>query len=150
MRASTSVAAPAAVPGSWRETYRQRLFRHEPADRDPVTLRHRRIYILPTKRGLAFLATLAMALLTSLNYSLSLGFGTTFLLAGLVAASLIHTFRNLSGIELRPLAAGETFAGSVMPFSNPLSSSRRRPALQTSRLPGQRSHIATRSPTAAT
>ena len=37
--------------GSLRETYRQRLFRHAPADRDPVTLRHRRIYILPTKRG---------------------------------------------------------------------------------------------------
>ena len=104
MRASTTANASAAVPGSWRETYRQRLFRHAPADRDPVTLRHRRIYILPTKRGIAFLATLAMALLTSLNYSLSLGFGTTFLLAGLVAASLIHTFRNLAGIELRPLA----------------------------------------------
>jgi len=117
MRASTTANASAAVPGSWRETYRQRLFRHAPADRDPVTLRHRRIYILPTKRGIAFLATLAMALLTSLNYSLSLGFGTTFLLAGLVAASLIHTFRNLAGIELRPLAAGETFAGSVMPFT---------------------------------
>jgi uncharacterized protein (DUF58 family) len=117
MRASTTANASAAAPGSWRETYRQRLFRHAPADRDPVTLRHRRIYILPTKRGIAFLATLAMALLTSLNYSLSLGFGTTFLLAGLVAASLIHTFRNLAGIELRPLAAGETFAGSVMPFT---------------------------------
>ena len=75
MRASTTATAPAAAPGSWRETYRQRLFRHAPADRDPVTLRHRRIYILPTKRGIAFLATLAMTLLTSLNYSLSLGFG---------------------------------------------------------------------------
>ena len=117
MRASTTATASAALPGSWRETYRQRLFRHAPADRDPVTLRHRRIYILPTKRGIAFLATLAMTLLTSLNYSLSLGFGTTFLLAGLVAASLIHTFRNLAGIELRPLAAGETFAGGVMPFT---------------------------------
>ena len=117
MRASTTATAPGAVPGSLRETYRQRLFRHAPADHDPVTLRHRRIYILPTKRGIAFLATLAMTLLTSLNYSLSLGFATTFLLAGLVAASLIHTFRNLAGIELRPLAAGETFAGSVMPFT---------------------------------
>ena len=82
MRAQTSATAPAAVPGSWRETYRQRLFRHAPADRDPVTLRHRRIYILPTKRGIAFLATLAMALLTSLNYSLSLGFGTTSTVTG--------------------------------------------------------------------
>ncbi len=117
MRASTTAIAPAAAGGSLRETYRQRLFRHTPADHDPVTLRHRRIYILPTKRGVAFLASLAMALLTSLNYSLSLGFATTFMLAGLVAASLIHTFRNLAGVELRPLAAGETFAGGVMPFT---------------------------------
>ena len=50
-------------------------------------------------------------LLTSLNYALALGVGVTFLLAGLVAAALLHTFRNLAGIEIRPLAAGETFAG---------------------------------------
>ena len=117
MRASTFATAPAAGARAWSEAYRQRLFRHAPADCDPVTLRHRRIYILPTKRGIAFLVTLAMTLLTSLNYSLSLGFGTTFLLAGLAAASLIHTYRNLAGIERRPLAAGETFAGSVMPFT---------------------------------
>ena len=106
-----------ATGGSWRAKYRQRLFRHAPADHDPVILRHRRIYILPTRRGLALLATLGMALLTSLNYSLSLGFVATFMLSGLVAAALLHTFRNLSGIELRPLAAGETFAGAVMPFT---------------------------------
>jgi uncharacterized protein (DUF58 family) len=102
--------------GSYRARYRQRLFRTAPADRDPVVLRHSRIYILPTRRGLAFLATLAMMLLTSLNYSLALGFVATFLLAGLAAAGLLHTFRNLAGIELRPLAAGETFAGGVLPF----------------------------------
>ena len=115
MRASTN--ATAALPGSWRANYLQRLFRNAPADHDPVILRHRRIYILPTKRGVALIATLAMTLLTSLNYSLSLGFAATFLLVGLVAAALIHTFRNLAGIELRPLSAGETFAGGVMPFT---------------------------------
>lgn len=117
MSASTNASTNPAIPGSWRTDYLQRLFRHAPADHDPVILRHRRIYILPTKRGVAFFVTLAMTLLTSLNYSLSLGFAATFLLAGLVAASLIHTFRNLAGIELRPLAAGETFAGGVMPFT---------------------------------
>jgi uncharacterized protein (DUF58 family) len=101
----------------WRERYAQRLFRHAPADHHPVILRHSRIYILPTRRGVAFLATLATTLLTSLNYSLSLGFIVTFTLFGLVAVSLVHTYRNLAGIELRPLAAGETFAGGVMPFT---------------------------------
>jgi uncharacterized protein (DUF58 family) len=117
MPASTLTRSAATVAGSWRQDYLQRLFRHAPGDHDPVVLRHRRIYILPTRRGIAFLATLGMALLTSLNYSLSLGFVATFMLVGLMSAALVHTFRNLSGIELRPLAAGETFAGAVMPFT---------------------------------
>ena len=58
---------------------------------------------------------IAIMLLTSLNYALSLGFVATFLLAGLAAAALLHTFRNLAGIELAPLAAGETFAGGTLP-----------------------------------
>jgi uncharacterized protein (DUF58 family) len=97
--------------------YRQRLFRHAPADDQPVVLRHHRIYILPTKRGWGFLGTLILLLLTSLNYSLSLGFVVTFTLAGLTAVALLHTFRNLAGIELRPLSAGEAFAGNPLPFS---------------------------------
>lgn len=116
----TSHAAPPAADGgvgAWLGAYLQRLFRHAPSDHDPVILRHQRIYILPTRRGLAFLATLGVTLLTSLNYSLALGFVVTFLLGGLLAAALVHTYRNLAGIELRPLAAGETFAGGVMPFT---------------------------------
>ncbi|MEP7181054.1 MAG: DUF58 domain-containing protein [Betaproteobacteria bacterium] len=109
--------AALASTSSWTARWRQRAFRHAPADLDPVVLRHSRIYILPTRRGLAFLATLAIMLVTSLNYALSLGFVVTFLLAGLVGSALLHTFRNLAGIELRPLAAGEAFAGSVLPFT---------------------------------
>ena len=58
-----------------------------------------------------------MMLITSLNYALSLGFIVTFALAGLAAAALLHTFRNLAGLELRPLSAGETFAGGALPFT---------------------------------
>ena len=97
--------------------FRQRLFRRAPDDHPPVVLRHRRIYILPSRRGLALIATLALMLVTSLNYGLSLGFGATFLLAGMVGATLLHTFRNLAGLEVRPLAAGETFAGATLPFT---------------------------------
>jgi len=102
---------------SWRTRYRQRLFRTQPGDRDAVILRHSRIYILPTRRGLAVFGMIAVMLLTSLNYALSLGFVATFLLAGQAAAGLLHTFRNLAGIELAPLAAGETFAGGTLPFT---------------------------------
>jgi hypothetical protein len=59
-----------------------------------VVLRHSRIYILPTKRGWAMIATIAIMLVSSLNYALTLGIGVAFLLAGLMAAALLHTFRN--------------------------------------------------------
>src|SRR6185369_4019150 len=96
---------------------RQRAFRVAPADRAPVVLRHSRIYILPTRRGYAVIATLITMLLTSLNYALALGLGVTFMFGGLVAAALLHTFRNLAGIAIKPLAASDTFAGGHVVFS---------------------------------
>jgi uncharacterized protein (DUF58 family) len=96
---------------------RQRAFRTAPADRDPVVLRHSRIYILPTRRGFMLIVTLGVMLIASLNYSLSLGLGVTFVVSGLVSAALLHTFRNLAGIKVRPLAAGDAFAGERIAFS---------------------------------
>jgi uncharacterized protein (DUF58 family) len=115
--AGTAAAAPPASRGRWPARFRQRLLRTDPGDVEPVVLRHSRIYILPTRRGAAFVATIATMLVMSLNYALSLGFVVTFLLSGLAGAALLHTWRNLAGLELRPLAAGETFAGNALPFT---------------------------------
>jgi len=93
------------------------MWRLDAADRGPIVLRHHRIYILPTRRGLALIATLAIMLLTSMNYALSLGHALTFLVAGLVAAALLQTYRNLAGIAASPLAAGEAFAGGEIAFT---------------------------------
>lgn len=112
-------ATPRALQGpqSWVGRWRTRVFRHLPADGAGVTLAHSRIYILPTKRGLAVIAATAVMLVTSLNYGLALGFLATFVVTGLVAAALLHTFRNLAGLVVRPGSSGETFAGGRMPFS---------------------------------
>jgi uncharacterized protein (DUF58 family) len=114
---SSALHAGTAGPASWFSRWRQRLWRAAPVDRAPVVLRHRRIYILPTRRGLALMATLATMLLTAMNYALSLGHALTFLVTGLVAAALLQTWRNLAGIAISPLAAGEAFAGSEMIFT---------------------------------
>jgi uncharacterized protein (DUF58 family) len=95
-----------------------------PADRTLVVLRHSRIYILPTRRGAAMIATLVLMLLTSLNYALSLGLGVTFLLGGLVAAALLHAFRNLAGVEIKPIAASDAFVGDPLVFSLSLAGGR--------------------------
>jgi uncharacterized protein (DUF58 family) len=108
--------SPPSLSG-WVARVRQRAFRVAPADHEPVVLRHSRIYILPTRRGWALIATVAMMLVASLNYSLTLGIGVAFLLAGLLASALLHTFRNLAGIEVTPLSAGETFAGGHVVFT---------------------------------
>jgi uncharacterized protein (DUF58 family) len=113
--------SPRAVSTHLLQRLRQRAFRVAPADRTAVVLRHSRIYILPTRRGAAVIATLILMLLTSLNYALSLGLGVTFLLGGLVAAALLHTFRNLAGVEIKPLAASDAFVGAPVVFSLSLS-----------------------------
>jgi uncharacterized protein (DUF58 family) len=122
MPAEASVSATArgfrpATRGGWFARFRRHFFHADPTDLGPVILRHRRIYILPTRRGAAFIATIVVMLLMSLNDALSLGFMVTFLLSGLIAAALLHAFRNLAGLEVRPLSAGETFAGSELPFT---------------------------------
>jgi uncharacterized protein (DUF58 family) len=111
-------AFPASVsPAAWLSRWRQRLWRLHPGDLDAVVLRHSRIYILPTRRGVALIATLAIMLLTSMNYALSLGYAFTFVAGGMVAAALLATFRNLAGIAVLPLVAGEAFAGGEMAFT---------------------------------
>jgi uncharacterized protein (DUF58 family) len=113
----SSALHPGTTGASWPRRWRQRLWRVAPVDKSPVVLRHRRIYILPTRRGLALIATLATMLVTAMNYALSLGHALTFLVTGLVAAALLHTWRNLAGIAISPLAAGEGFAGSPITFT---------------------------------
>src|SRR6185369_7767457 len=110
---------------SWIAQTRQRFWRLAPGDREPVVLRHRRIYILPTRRGFAVIATLVIMLLTSMNYALSLGYAMTFIAAGMVAAALLATFRNLAGIASSPVAAGEAFAGGEVAFTLSLASGSR-------------------------
>src|SRR5258708_7959234 len=116
-----------AFPGGnlstgWLAQWRQRLWRLRPAGPDLAVLRHSRIYILPTPRGAALICTLAIMLLTSMNYALSLGYAMTFLAGGMVAAALLASFRNLVGVALSPLVAGEGFAGGSMEFTLSLSS----------------------------
>lgn len=79
---------------------KQRFFRHRALDSTPISLTHDRIYILPTMRGLLFIAGLLVMLITSMNYALGLGYALCFLLTGLFSAALLATYRNVQGITL--------------------------------------------------
>ena len=84
--------------------------RRQGADLLPVELGRRRLYILPTRGGLAFGALVFLMFMAGLNYANSLALFLTFLLAAfaLVVMQLCH--RNLLGAEVIALQAPPTFA----------------------------------------
>lgn len=94
-----------------------RLFRVRPAEALPLRLVQRRIFVLPTRFGLAFAATLLVMLTTSINYNLSLGYGLTFGLGGIGVVSILHAFRNLLHLEIHVAACPDTYAGSPASFA---------------------------------
>jgi uncharacterized protein (DUF58 family) len=85
----------------------------EPA---PVVLSQRRVYVLPTRGGLAFGTALITIFLGAVNYNLSLGHALVFLLAGLGLVTILHTFRNLVQLRIRPGRCDPAFAGGHASF----------------------------------
>ncbi len=101
-----------AEPALWRW-----LARRATPQRGDVRLSQRNVYVLPSRPGLLYGAVLAAMLVASINYGLSLGYALTFLLAAIGLVSLLHTYRNLSGLVLRPGKAEPVFAGQIAEFT---------------------------------
>ena len=106
--------------------------RGHPPEASPVVLTQRRVYVLPTRAGLSYAAMLAVMLIGSMNYGLSLGHLLTFLLGGLGVAAILHTFRNLAFLRITPGHAPPVFKGDTAHFGLVLANTRRhlRPALR--------------------
>ena len=83
---------------------------------DSWALTQSTIYILPTRAGWAFGATLVVMLLTSINYQLNLGYALTFLLGGAGLVAMQQTHANLRGITLRVRSPQPVFAGEPAPI----------------------------------
>lgn len=110
--------------GAWQR-YRDGWLarRIPPANR--ITLDQRRIFILPTREGGAFAIALLLMLLAGINYQNSLAYGLTFLLFSLALVAMLHTYRNLAGLQLAGGGAGPVFAGEAAGFRLRLESDRR-------------------------
>lgn len=93
------------------------IFRARFPERPPVVLVQRRIFILPTRTGYFFAVVLLLLLIASINYSLSLGFLLTFLLAGMGGIAMFHTFRNLLRLSITPGKVEPVFAGETAHFA---------------------------------
>ena len=81
-----------------------------------ITLNQRSIFIFPSKTGLAFCALLLLLLLASINYQNALIYGLTFMLLSVLLVTILHTFRNLSGLTLEHIASQPGFVGDNVEF----------------------------------
>jgi len=94
---------------------------------EPAVLTRRHIYILPTRFGFGFGILLIGMLTGSINYSLSLGFILTFLLAGVGNVAMLHTWRNLANLSIKRLKAEPVFAGEDAIFEIVVAEHQQRP-----------------------
>lgn len=110
-------------------TLKRWLFKWESAPVAEVVLSQRRVFILPSRHGIMYASALAVMLVGSINYGLSLGFMLTFLLGALGVNSMFYAFRNLARLRLVPGRSAPVFAGERARFTvivdNPSALARR-------------------------
>jgi uncharacterized protein (DUF58 family) len=106
-----------AVMARLRQRLRERAAewarRRQGPDSLPLTLGRRRLYILPTRAGMAFGALVLTMLAAGLNYANSLALLLAFLLVGFALVAMHECHRNLLGLSLLEAAAPPLFAGSA-------------------------------------
>lgn len=83
---------------------------------DSQTFGQKNLFILPTGAGMVFGLLLLIMLITGINYQNSLIYLLVFLLGALFVGAMHQTHRNLSGLTLSLIAAGEGEARGHVPF----------------------------------
>lgn len=111
--------------GTWwarnRQHWRVSMGRHA-TDEDEIELVQRRIFVLPTQRGLFLIFTAILLLLVGINYQLSLAYVVAFLLGGFMQAALLTSYRNLRGLIVRAGRSPQCAAGERLEFAVSLRS----------------------------
>lgn len=104
----------------------------KPNDEGYAEVGTRQVYIFPTGYGFLFAILLMLMLVGSINYANNLGFLLTFILAGLGMVTMIHTWRNLVGLQLQCAAAKPVFKGKPANYQLTLRNERpvERPSIQ--------------------
>lgn len=99
----------------WAPRYDRWLRRRLPAA-NKIVLVQRRLFIFPTRRGLFFVLTLLVMLLTAINYQNNLVYGVTFWLAMVFVVTVHFTHGNLLGLALQAGPAKPVFPGQRAEF----------------------------------
>ncbi len=88
-----------------------------------VVLKHRTIYVFPSKQGVAFLVLIVLIWVLGTNYQNNLILGLSFFLTSIMLVSVIHAFRNLLGLTFTPAAVQYSKVGDVAAFDIEITSS---------------------------
>jgi uncharacterized protein (DUF58 family) len=103
------------------------LFRTAKSVNNVATLQARQIYILPTRWSIFYGLMLLALLIGAINYTLSLAYLVTFLLAALANVAMLHTWRNLAYLEVSVINAQTVFAGDIAKINIQIRELKNRP-----------------------
>jgi uncharacterized protein (DUF58 family) len=92
--------------------------------RDHTVLTQRNVYILPTWPGFMLAITLAVLLVTSINYQLNLGYVLTFMITGCAVVGMHVCHGTLRGLAMHLGAPEPVFAGASVAVHLHLASKR--------------------------
>lgn len=112
---------PSALTSLLRRQADSWLFRLDMPDTGTVTLSRRRVFIVPARAGIGFVALMLVLLVGSINYSLGLGYALTFSVGACAVVDMVFTNRNLVRLRLSPGRAAPVFAGEEARFELNLS-----------------------------
>lgn len=104
----------------------QHYFQFWAAKRSPraaqIILRHRTIYVLPSRQGLGFLLVVLLIWLLGTNYQNNVVLGFAFFLLSLMLVSMIHAFKNMLGLTFTAAATQSAACGEMAAFAVVVSS----------------------------
>lgn len=86
-----------------------------------VHLDHRRIFIFLSGPGVVMVAVVVALFIAGINYANNLLLLTAFLLASVMNTTILHTYRQLSGLTVEGVQADEVYAGDRAGFRLRLS-----------------------------
>lgn len=102
-----------------------RFIRGEAPSSGAIILNQRRVFILPTRRGLGFALLIVIVLLIAFVYNNNLAYMLDFLLASIFFVSILHSYNALAGLVIRsgqhqPVFVGDK-AGFNFTLQNPIN-----------------------------
>lgn len=105
------------ISNFFSEKLKHWFFKRITRQQNYASLNRKTIYVLPTRYGFIFGFILFVMLMGAINYSNSMGFLLTFLLAGIALTAMLYSYRNLSGLVITARKANSVYAGDIAVFS---------------------------------